>query len=100
MNESIRRFLRRVFVIRKRSNNDNNNNNSPRMTEKGKIQRRFNGYLLVTDGALAKFATTVGKGSVDDGIHSEAQRDDRQSAREYLSWTPFLNFTSTISSPP
>lgn len=99
MNESIRRFLRRVFVIRKRSNNDNNNNNSPRMIEKGKM-RRFNGYLLVTDGALAKFATTVGKGSVDDGIHSEAQRDDRQSAREYLSWTPFLNFTSTISSPP
>lgn len=69
------------------------------MTEKGKM-RRFNGYLLVTDGALAKFATTVGKGSVDDGIHSEAQRDDRQSAREYLSWTLFLNFTSTISSPP
>ena len=56
-------------------------------------RERFNGYLLVTDGALAKFAATVGKSSVDHGIHSEAERDDRQSAREYL----FLNSTSTVS---
>ena len=52
-------------------------------------------FDAVTDGALAKSATAVGKSSFDDRIHSEAQRNDGQSAREYLPWTYLLNFIAS-----
>lgn len=38
----------------------------------------------VTDGAVAEFAAAVGESPLDDGVHSKAQRNDGQSACEYM----------------
>lgn len=41
-------------------------------------------FLAITDGAVAKSATTVGKGTLDHGIYTKVERNDGQSAREYF----------------